>query len=324
LTFGFVLRRLGGKTGIPTLIAIAAATFLTWLTRPAYLFLILLVPLVCELGQTPNATASPKSSRWRIRLEVIAATLLPVLAWCTLQWAVVGRFAVVSLGGYNLIGISGQFLDEDVLSELPEHLKPLGERALENRRRMEGQLAMPDAEPLSYLRMESRYDDTLWRIFVPAAEEVLGKDAHDAVNSQLKEMATAIIWLRPKAYLIWLAKAFRRGMEKLVSEFVLNPVSLLLFLITLASVLWGIVRSFHGDERPFTLSRPLGLLFLIAVLFALMKLGVVILVSIPIERMTMAMGLFVPLVFTAFLTDAVPLLASRRHAPSPPAGRSPR
>ncbi len=44
---GFVLMRLGGYAGWPTLTAIAITTFLTWLTRPAYLFLILLVPMVC-------------------------------------------------------------------------------------------------------------------------------------------------------------------------------------------------------------------------------------------------------------------------------------
>lgn len=320
-TLGFVLMRLGGKTGVPTLLAISTATFLTWLTRPAYLFLVVLVPLVCELGKTQSATAR---SRWRSRLEILSATLLPLLAWCMLQWAVVGRFAVVSLGGYNLIGISGQFLDDFVLHDLPEHLQPLGQGALENRLRMADQLAMPDADPLNYMRMESQYDDTLWRIFVPAAEDVLGKDSHDAVNSQLKDMAKAIIRQRPTEYLTWLVKAFRRGMEKLASEFMLNPASLVLFLCTLAAILWGIVRSFHGQEQPFMLSRATGLLFLIAVLFALMKLAVVILVSIPIGRMTMAMGLFVPVVFMAFLTDLAPKLLSKRHALKPPGGRLPR
>ncbi len=322
-TFGFVLMRLGGQAGFPTLLAIAVATFLTWLTRPAYLFLILLVPLVCVLGRRTTGPTSPASPRWRQGWDVLAATLLPLVAYCTLQWVVVGRFAVVSLGGYNLIGISGQFLDEDTLEKLPEHLKPLGQKALENRRRMAHKLALPEANPLNYLRMESQYDDHLWRIFVPAAEDTLGKDSHDAINTQLKEMATAIIRLRPKEYLIWLAKAFRRGVEKLVSEFVLNPVSLVIFLLTLSAMLVGVVRSFHGHEEPFLLSRRTGLLFLIAVLFAFMKLGVVILVSMPIGRLTMPMGLFVPVVFTAFLADVVPRVFSTRRAPTLPGGIAP-
>ncbi len=256
-----------------------------------------------------------RSARWQPLFAVLAATLLPVLAYCSLQWFVVGRFAVVSLGGYNLIGISGQFLDEDTVEDLPEHLRPLARKALEKRRRMQHKLAMREADRLNYLRMESQYDDHIWRIFVPAAEELLGEESHDAVNSQLQETASAIIRARPKDYLVWLAKAFRRGMVKLVSEFVLNPVSLVLFLSTLAVLLVGVAGFLHGRGQPAAISRQTGLIFLMAVLFAAMKLGVVILVSIPIERMTMPMGQFVPVVFMAFLADAVPGLASKLRGP---------
>jgi hypothetical protein len=68
LAFGFVLMRLGGQTGLLTLLAIAIATFLTWLTRPAYLFLILLVPLVCPLWPIARCNglswAALRWSRW--------------------------------------------------------------------------------------------------------------------------------------------------------------------------------------------------------------------------------------------------------------------
>jgi hypothetical protein len=316
---GFVLMRVGGQSGLLTLLAISITTFLTWLTRPAYLFLIPLVPSVCILaGKKPDAD-SPRTSRWRPGLEIIAAALLPVLAYCTLQWFVVGRFAVVSFGGYNLVGISGQFLDEETLNELPEHLKPLARKALEKRGQMQDQLAMPEAHRLNYLRMEQQYDDHIWRIFVPAAEEVLGEESNALINTQLRETATALIFARPRDYLIWLAKAFRRGMETLVSDVVLNPVSLVLFLSMLLAVFIGVVGFLNGCEPPFFLSRQTGVLFLIAFLFAAMKLAVVILVCIPIGRMTMAMGLFVPVVLTAFLADVVPRLASTRHAPKPPA-----
>jgi len=154
--FALMLIWTSGRTRAGELTMLGAAVFFTWLTRPAYLFLILLVPVLSSLCRVPAGTPLPRLPGWRIQRRLIAGMLLPLFAYCSLQWFVVGRFAVVSLGGYNLIGISGQFLDEATLEQLPAHLQPLGREALKQQQRMDGKLAMPEAHRLNYQRMLTR------------------------------------------------------------------------------------------------------------------------------------------------------------------------
>ena len=182
---------------------------------------------------------------------------------------------------------------------------------------------MPEAHRLNYLRMESRYDDHIWRIFVPAAQELLGEKSHRAVNKELKQIAVALVVARPVDYFVWVAKAFRRGIGKMASDMMLNPASLVIFLLTLFTMLAYSVRFLDQRRRPGEVSRQTAVLFLLACPFALLKLTTVILVSIPIERMTSPAGLFVPVVFTALLADAISGLFSKPHAPSPRAETSP-
>jgi len=166
----------------------------------------------------------------------------------------------------------------------------------------------------------TRYDDMIWRVFVPAAEQLPGRRSHDEVNSQLKELATALVILHPGDYAIWLAKAFRRGIEQVAVDFVRNPVSLALLLLTLMVGAVRAIRFLRGDSWKWSFSQQAGILFVMSLTLALMKLAVVILVSIPIERMTMPVGLLIPPLLVTFLADVVPGLCSRQCEPSLPGG----
>ena len=68
---------------------------------------------------------SGKQGRLDSCIRFCLASLLPFLAWSALRWFVVGHFGLVSFGGYNIIGIAGQFLQKDSTTQLSTDIRPL-------------------------------------------------------------------------------------------------------------------------------------------------------------------------------------------------------
>lgn len=272
------------------LLAIALVSAAAWIVRPAYLFLVPMIPLLGAMLTKANSHITNRTGGLREPITLGFVTLLPLVAWCGLRQTVVGRFGAVSFGGYNLIGIAGQFLDDGLAQELPDDLQPLALAALERQKTF----SFPgptDAESskLNYERIERRYDDTIWRIYLPAAEELAG-NAPVRVNSDLKRLAFEIIKRRPRDYVIWVAKATRQAVRKLVSDFVLNPVYLALLFATIGTQLLCILR--HSPAPDATCPGATASLFVVAMVYATASLSVVIIVCPPLGRMTDAAGLF--------------------------------
>lgn len=290
-----------------SLLAIGLTTFSTCLIRPAYLFLVVFVPLTGMLlslirsGRTDTA----KRDGMKALAELLPVTLVPLLAYCLLRWCVVGQFGLVSFGGYNLIGVSGQWLDEKLLFELPAASRPLAELALERQRLIREQL--PDshaADRMNYMTMEMRYDETIWRVFQPAAEELYGND-HRRINAELRRLASALVRARPKLYAIWLAKSARQAVRITVSDFVTNPVYLLLTItcvvVQIARILFSAMAGPRLETTVITRESPEGTLFLLAVSYAALQLLLVILVCPPLGRMTDAAAVLLPTILMSFL-----------------------
>ena len=305
---------LGCQTGAThrwrSLIVIGLATFVTCLIRPAYLFLVVFVPLTGMLLSQirPGRTDSAKRDGLKALVDLVPVTLVPLLAYCLLRWCVVGQFGLVSFGGYNLVGVSGQWLDAVELSELPADLRPLAELALKRQRLVREQASNAQAgDRMNYMTLESRYDATIWGVLQPAAEELYGAD-HRLINTELRRLASALVWARPKLYAIWLAKSARQAVRLVVSDLVANPAYLLL---TVACVLAQIARILTSATGPTPRLRsetgetnhegPEGVLFLLAVLYAWLQLLLVILVCPPLGRMTDAAAVLLPTVLTSFL-----------------------
>ena len=180
---------------------------------------------------------------------------LPVLVWSGLRWAVMGKFAVVSFGGYNLIGITGQFLDEEVVSHLDDDLQPLAGEALRRRGEIPAdELPLEESDPLNYMRMEGQYDITIWRVFEPAARAFY--DDPPTINSALKDLGVALARQHPRSYLVWLLKASRQALRKLVGDVLANPLGAVLVCLT---VLTAFVRLVHlwWTGAPVTISGPM-------------------------------------------------------------------
>jgi len=305
---GLLLHRIGGSPKWSSILLLGIATTAAWLIRPAYLFLVVLVPALGSVLRATTRSQDASAGNWRRECLVLTlSTAAPLLSYCGVRWLIIGSFGVVSFGGYNLIGISGQFLDGALVERLPADLQPLARAALEEQRRLEVLGApMADADRTNYMRMELRYDMTIWRVFTPAARKLYGDD-HRQVNTQLRRLATSIIRARPYNYGLWLVKSLRQRLRKTVSDFVVNPVYFLLTLTVMCAQLFYTLLSEFKPHRVLSAhTRPpnaTGILFVVSVSYAASKLLLVVTVCPPIGRMTDAVWVILPTVVAAFLVD---------------------
>src|SRR5262249_28140453 len=100
---------------------LAVSVCASYQIRPAYLFMVGLVPV---LGLLVLGVVSPPAelgSRARVFApRVLILALVPLLAFCSLRRAVVGEFGLVSFGGINVVGLAAQLLTPEIARELPE------------------------------------------------------------------------------------------------------------------------------------------------------------------------------------------------------------
>jgi hypothetical protein len=269
--------------------AMAAAVVLTtivgWMIRPANLFLAAFVPVATWLlpRRTPEGD---RPARRRDVLFALVMTLVPLLAYCTFRYAAIGRFAVVSHGGYNLIGVAGQFLSADDLDRLSVESRPLAAGALARRAADDRPRTPYDELPrLNYMRMEMRYDITIWSEFVPAAREQEGNH-WGPVNAALRRLSLELLRLHPGEYAVWLAKATRQAAKKVLWDFADNPVTLALLLLAVLNVCQP---GFLTPAAPVAGERKLHaavVLLVVAAAYLVLALAVVIPVCPPLGRMT--------------------------------------
>ena len=140
LTISFLLMQTGQRRKFIYQLATGVATALCWFVRPAYLFLVLLVPLLGRVLEFINADGKGRSGKGKgggLFVQLSLTTITPILAYCMLRFVLIGSFGIVSFGGYNIIGISGQFLDQNMVGKLPDDLQPLAKLALERRSALE-------------------------------------------------------------------------------------------------------------------------------------------------------------------------------------------
>ncbi|SFI08804.1 hypothetical protein [Planctomicrobium piriforme] len=283
-----------------------------WLLRPANLFLVPLTMIAVPMLQVSN---SLRLRGWRsaLRSFLITSTVVcvPLLAYCGLRSNVVGKFGIVSFGGYNLIGVTGQFLDAELVPQLPADLQPLANAALARKTALPAdEFPLPHEPRLHYMRMEVGYDVYIWKLFVPAAQEVSGNNAA-AVNTQLKQLGAALAILRPRDYVTWLLKAARQALFKLLGDFTLNYAGGPMMMGTAVLAILATLRKW---SNPAVAATPEGMkiiniLFCLVALYAGLSLLLVILVCPPLGRMTDAAAIgLAPLVVAAFCEFTAQLL----------------
>lgn len=282
---------------------------LSWLVRPAYVFLVPLTPLVGALVLRRQGEGMGARARRRV-VVLVFATFLPLLAYSGIRHAYVGEFGVVSFGGYNLIGLVGQFIDGQPTPWLTPAQQELVDAADANRRRPnERYQTYSQLDRRNYARIENLYDVTIWTVYAPAARERFGT-SDLAVNRGLGELGLTIVRHCPVDYVVWLVKATRQAVRKVVGDLAANPVYLAIIGVLVGSqVLWTI--RFSGSDIPSHDGSGERLLFVIVVTYLTFNLFLVILVCPPLGRFTDAGAVLAPTILGSLAARKLQQLFSK-------------
>ena len=312
-TVGGLLWLVSGRCSSWLWLVLSAACFATYQVRPAYLFLVFLLPILGSGLYWMRARELPHGGieiHW-LGSKLAACGLVPLLAYCAVRWWLVGHFALVSFGGNNFVGTVGVFLNQDMVSELPPDLQRLAETAIETRKKAVARHPEYSDEPtLQYMEIENRFDFNTWVVFVPSAQRLYGND-QPRINAELRRLAVAIIVARPGYYLAWLGKAAWRGICVALLDLAQNPIYLggLVGLLALHGCV--VVRTVGGppetrlEDRaePSALRFPFNAILLVALVFAGMKLLLIIITTPPLGRFMDAGAVFFPALLGIGLFD---------------------
>jgi hypothetical protein len=214
---------------------LAFACFATLLIRPAYLYLTVWLPLLAVWLMTWILNRSWSEIR-RIAVGVALAATLPLASYATCRWLTLDQFGYVSFAGYNLIGITGQWIDEDDLPDLTQDVRPLAERMIA--RRADEPQYQP---PTSYEAMVDCFNPTVWKLADPACKELFGEDIALS-NKRLQQLAVQSLRLHPDKYAAWLVANGRSMLEQILTQVPTEPNSKLAAIAVFLALLLAIVR----------------------------------------------------------------------------------
>lgn len=314
LTAALLLGVLGQPNSMLGWAGLTLSLFLTYQTRPALQFLVVLLPaLGLLLMRMLAARPDWVRQRWRLGLGLSAASVLPFVAWCGLRLAVVGHFGLVSYTGHALIGIAGQFLSADLVPELPEDLRPLVRAVLTKQDQLAaGQVQTlfggpwrPALDEHGRLRPGAVADHEMMvitqsQLFEYTVSELYEPDniLHDRL---LLDVALAIIRARPRYYLSWVAQSSRVTLLRAFTyNFTFDLLMLPLVLLLGVWLVLFVVRWRRGSlPSPEVRSRRaadsiLGLKVLVSLALgiALGNAAVIIFFGQPLERYMATGGTF--------------------------------
>lgn len=217
-------------------LALSAVTLSAILVRPAYLFLLPLWPVAAAWFSIAIFRLSRQVCGRKIFVTAIAS-LLPFLGYCSLRSATVGEFGLVSFAGYNLIGITGQYLNEEDVSRLDGVDRQVAGQMIARRDQV-----VDYARPDSYETMVRLYNATVWVTAAPAAQEVMG-DKPEACNATLQSLALRSLSLHRWEYASWLIQNGKSMMEQLLRGALTECGSKLALLALVAIMLMQVFRN---------------------------------------------------------------------------------
>ncbi|MBI4869184.1 MAG: hypothetical protein HY816_19765 [Candidatus Wallbacteria bacterium] len=304
LSIALLLWTAGKRSSKARWIALGLSTFACYQIRPAYQFMLGFVPLA-GLGFLA-ILAEPDELRTRWKRHLATLVVLAVAPWflfCAARWALVGHFGVVSFGGSNIIGIAAQFLEPQMIERLP-HGQQDEAREIHHKLLSKPGYRVPisGSYDVDVDLLDEGYNIAVWEVAYPTVRS--RRVTHRATDEALLELSWSILRQCPARYLVWMVKGVRRAFAKgLSGQF---AVALLLLIACL-----GILLACKLSGRRFPLSHDFGdapglwqllwLSSLAAVLFAAMKVPLVVAVEPPLERYVAAAFLFAPMVPVAAL-----------------------
>jgi hypothetical protein len=279
---------------------LAIALALTYHIRPVYLFLLPLVPCLGFALLRIRCAWVGRPFRWFRHVALLCGlSVLPYLAFCLVRLVVVGHFGLVSFAGANLIGITVELLDHDMIeNRLPESWRPFARELLLERERV-GQPSPFKAEGIDVSIWRRNYPTNCWDVGYAAAERVYGNDPV-VINNKLSGVSKALILASQGKYLRFLVYNIRDGVSRVIGRGWFLPAIGVLALATF--FLRVMLVPSRPSERLALPENPnpgiMHALILAAVMFAAGKLLLVSLVEVHVPRYTFAARVFFPAVFS--------------------------
>jgi len=284
----------------------------TYQVRPAYLFMILLVPLlgsVLYLRHRSSESGLPVA-RWLVR--IVAVSVLPFVLFSTYRWVAVEQWGLVSFGGYNVVGIAGSLLSEEVVERVDPEYQELARSLLAARTERSAQLGDKRFQPLQERRFRSarrkmdtwyeEYNVNIWDMGVGLAQsqaEQRGlrfKEQVPFINHQLAGLSKDVFGQLPGEYLGWIAQGMRIGVSRSVRW--VRSLDLCLGLALLGILALALARAVAVPRPPkafpATAVTDLDAIWLIAGSFFLASLLLIVLVEPPLPRYLHAAGMLLP------------------------------
>ncbi len=257
-------------------LAFTASVFLDYQVRPAYLYLIAVFPFVALVWM-----GLARSFDSRMFGKILAACALPFLLFCGFRGVGFGHFGLVSFGGMNLIGIAGQFLTDEQIPSLPEHLRELASVA--QRIKRENNVLSPFAHGVfDYHIVASNFNTTTHHVFYPAASLLVGDD-QIKINRLLTDMARVLVMRSPGpfAHVVYLNLQMAIG-GTLLRNF------LFLFGILAAFMAYLFNRGHNPKNNGAALLR----LWSLSATYMLAGVAIIATIELPVGRYLDALGIF--------------------------------
>jgi hypothetical protein len=269
----------------------AALATLAIFLRPAYVFLIPWLLIAGVMLRVVLGTRWSLAIKSSLALSVLAA--VPVLAWMVLRWIVVSEFALLPFGHQNLAAVLVQLVSDEELRGIDGDASDMAIAVVEEKRSFASSGGgFAPGPPGATMTIDARWDDMTYHVVVPASAKVAGDDSvarHQAIG----ELNRALISRWPMRYVVWLAKAARRGAWAIAADIVMHPIFLVAIFLALVVVLYrATTGTFTIPEMP----PPIGIraLAIIAISYLFTNVALVILSSPPIGRFSDAAAIFLP------------------------------
>ncbi len=290
--------------------AAGAGAFAAYQLRPAYLFLLPLLPLLglvlFRLAGTGCRTQERRPSALRFAAGMTAVVLLPFLAWSTFRWAVAGHFGLVSFGGFNLIGITSSMLTTENAPRLPAEHQPLAQGILERRR----EVGFEIAPAYDYKEWRRLYNANIFYIALKAARKLPDRQRGEPgglwvdANRRFTGLSWALIRLEPGLYARWLRDASGTFVGRMASSRWLRAAALFTALSAVAAGVVATVARGRAGSSWAGWPGPRGAgVALVALAYTAAAMLLVVLVESPIDRYVFAAELLLPSGLVALAAD---------------------
>jgi len=228
---------------------------------------------------------------------------MPIVGWAAVRGVMVHDFGILPFGHQGLAGITTQLVTEEELRVVAIESADLAEEILASKQRyFDDGFRFSDGAASATMTIESRWEDCVWRIIVPAAD-ALYPDDPIASHQAIKMLNREIIFAYPLRYVRWVVLAARRACWGTAANIVMHPIFLPLLVLAVILKLLQLLKQGTAPDTQVSTSLLAGVdaIFIVAVTYFVVQVGLVILTSPPLGRFADAAAIFIPAWIAAWL-----------------------